>query len=515
MSATRELRPLRTPEFRHLVLLAPLAVLAVVAAMLPSLPNADYWSRFAAPYLLAEDRWQGLQAMLWIADNGHRKPLGQLPYLLNFHLFSGSSYGLFAMTAGFAVATAAFLVRALRIVRGHPLAHDVPIVFALVLSPAAMFHWVSPMSGTHWLLADALFAAALWALAHYLAGRRRRYAALACALAMLAAFALTTGLVALALISAALVLAARRKARTSIWLAAVNALFYGGYFLFVFGFAGKTPESLELARWAAFFLSTAGGYFSAKPFGIAPSVLMGIVLIGAWAWMLRRPPASGTVLLIGLFGAYALVNMALIALGRHDLELTVSLTTRYGNIATWLVLAISLGMLEVRPGVAGRGSIWLVALLIGAGYIKGIAELVVYHHPIVTQAPLDRLALMLDLPQTGSAPSYVRFPAAPSLARALRREGHVPFSRFDRSIPLGARAGAGHATSVTPAKRTPVAGGWSRIEFRAPELPDAVDLIDAASGQVIGAAVRLGDRLVGYTRPANAELQALPPTDGI
>ena len=144
------------------------------------------------------------------------------------------------------------------------------------------------------------------------------------------------------------------------------------------------------ARPAAFFLSAAGGHFGAKPFGIAPSLAMGVLLIGAWAWTLRRLSGSALTLLIGLAGAYALVNLALIALGRHELALTVSTTTRYGNIAGWLLLAVALAWLE--PGPKRRRMRWaLIVLLIGSGYLKGIAELVVYHRPILARAPLDRL----------------------------------------------------------------------------------------------------------------------------
>ncbi|MDJ0656677.1 MAG: hypothetical protein QNJ40_21130 [Xanthomonadales bacterium] len=502
-----------------LVLLAPAAVLGVVAWLLPSLPDADYWTRFPARYLLADDRWRGFWEMLWVSDNGHRIPLAHLNYLVNFHWFAGSNYGLFAMTGLFAVATAGFLVGALRTVRGVARAGDVPLVFALVLSPAAIFHWVSPMSGAHWLFADALWAAALLALARYAVNLRIGDAVLACGLAILAAFAFTTGLVALALISCGIVLVAPRSRRMVLALLAVNGVFYLAYFTFVFDLGGKTLEGPDLVRAVAFFLSAAGNHFSARPIGIIPATIAGTVLIVAWLLLLGRLAAGAmgasrrrVAIVIGILGAYALINLALIAIARHSMELTVSLTTRYGNIATLLLLAAIVGWIEFESGLRRRWMCWIsIAALVGVGYLKGVAELAVYHYGYLQRAPVDRLAVMLDLPEVPGADSYVHFPADPALVEALRRHGHVPFSDFDRPMSLGTRLPGRPGIPIDPEASMPVRNGWTRIEFLAPDLPDEVDLVDVDTGRVAGAAVRVGNRYIGYARPGTAGLSAREP----
>ena len=246
-----------------------------VFLLIPNIPLQDYWSHFALP-VLSQDTLYGTLKAFFTKSNEHTIFTAQFIYYINYYLFDGTNKGLFIFN---------FLMIIVQIiVVGRIIDTDLLeakklelIVLLLLISPVAIFHWVSSMSGTTWLLADTFFWMSLYLLIKYLKEEKKILFIPIVIFSILGSLSYSTGIPILFAIYLAYLLSSAKNIKKNLLSILIFALLLiVFYFAFYSMFhAGKGyGASFDLAGFLLFFFSLIGSIFSAKPFTAIPSITM-------------------------------------------------------------------------------------------------------------------------------------------------------------------------------------------------------------------------------------------------
>jgi hypothetical protein len=445
---------------RILLLLPALAVFLVAVQIVKAtqgLPHYDYWETF--PSMLSPDGLRVTWDALYERSNEHIVAATKLVFLLNYLLMSGDNFGLSIAACLFSLVTACLLCL---VIAGSERSRLGSFVLAIsvatfTFTPLAIHNFLLGMSGTSWLGANMLMAAAATAI--YI-GQTRRYA-LAVPVAALLGFIggqfYSTGLMILCAVGVQAVM--RKDTRR----AGVALIVLGlAYILVVYALqvvpAKHGARSFNPLHLASFVVTMVGAGLTAVPAVAKLWGCMGIGLLALLAWRHwqqrdRVPPLAAFSMAIV---CYALMNAAVGAIGRAGMGGdAIALQSRYAALPAlfWIgLLGLALA-LERRPaqpvtpaaGWPRVGLLPLVALAVTMTLVAGAQERV--SAMLQRQAGKDMASLSIYLGIRDDAvldqyitPEYERLYAATPI---LRKIGHVPFNGGFRDCPeIGSRIDA-------------------------------------------------------------------------
>ncbi len=306
------------------------------------IPNNDYYG-IIRKVLDGDELSRNPMTWIMARSNEHRVTLPVLVYALNIALTNGNNLALSAF--------ALVLMGAVTILVYHMLPADLRrspldrVIFGLLISmfcftPVAAHGVVMGFSGTIWYLANAFSMAAIIILTTY--GHTRRVGAVAGAvlLGFLASFSYSTSMsLWLALVVGILYLRLSWKQVTAIIMAAVLGI---SLFLPLYDPAKPQHPALTTAPWVIlkYTCTYIGAAVHRNP---AMAMWLGIALISgsillqpAAIWATRKTPGLRVSLAPWLMlQIYSLGNAIGTAMGRADLGILQSRSSRYSTIASF------------------------------------------------------------------------------------------------------------------------------------------------------------------------------------
>ncbi|WP_045215334.1 hypothetical protein [Desulfonatronovibrio magnus] len=149
---------------------APFLFMVYQYKWLSDLPFYDYWhGNYIGSIFLSDNLINFLSGLLH-RSNEHIIVVPKLFYHLNFLLFSGSNYGMYALNLilnCFTVLVFFLLIKEMKLCK-QDLVIALPVLSFVFFSPTAGHNWFLAFSGNHWFMANLFFLTSLFFLIKFI-----------------------------------------------------------------------------------------------------------------------------------------------------------------------------------------------------------------------------------------------------------------------------------------------------------------------------------------------------------